>query len=180
MNLTTNLKWLFLIFCITGFFSWQGFYVRAEEHGHKHEDERQHAQGQHHEHHDEDDHDDEEGNTNVGPDKGIISVSSEKGFSLSPEATKTFGIKSEKPGSFTTFTVPKSSLIYSGETVGVFRARDHFFKRITVSAIKQSDGQVQVRVTDLQPGDEVVTQGAPFLRITELDAAGGIGHGHSH
>ena len=159
------------------------------EEGHAHKDEKKHGDEKHSEHGEEkhEDHGDEHGSehteesasASVGPTKGILSASDETGFQLSPEALKSFEIRSEKILNGT-LSLAKGSIVHSGESVALFRLREGFFKKVPVKIIKRTDDKIQVKVTDFKAGDEVVTRGAAFLRIAELDAAGGIGHGHSH
>jgi hypothetical protein len=146
-----------------------------EEHGDEHSDSEKHG-----DHHDEEGAHEEEANPSVGADKGIIEASELKGFKLSPEALKTFALETKKfsPG----VAVPSESLVYSGETTSVFRVRDGFYKRVAIKKVGKpaKSAPQMIESTELRAGDEIVVKGAPFLRIAELDASGGIGEGHSH
>lgn len=122
----------------------------------------------------------EEGNDNVGPDKGIVEASEENGIKLSKEAFGNFGIKTQKLSGAGPWTVPSSARLFSGEEINLYRVRDHFIKRIDFKTIKASAGAVTIQTSELKTGDEVVVNGIGFLRIAELVAFGGAPEGHSH
>ncbi len=116
----------------------------------------------------------------VGPDKGITEFSERNGFKLSPEALKNFDLKFQKLDSDGPWVIPKSALVHSGEETNLFRKRKDFFRRIDFQIIKSNRNELTVDSDDLREGDEVVLVGLGFLRIAELAATGGVGHGHSH
>lgn len=149
--------------------------VKHEEHDGDHADSEKNG-----DHHDEGGAHGEEANPSVGADKGIIEASDSMGFKLSPEALKTFALETKKFSDGV--AVPSESLVYSGETTSVFRLRDGFYKRVTIKKIGKpaKSAPQMIESADLRTGDEIVIKGAPFLRIAELDASGGIGEGHSH
>jgi hypothetical protein len=147
----------------------------ATEEGHSHTEHKKEES-----HSEEEEEHDEGAGDSAGPDKGLLSISVKDGLRFSPEALKSFGITTEKLATIIKVILPKSALVVSGEAESIYRLRDGFFKRLPVKAFKQPDGKVQVEASDLRVGDEVVLQGAPFLRVVELDAAGGSEHGHGH
>lgn len=146
-----------------------------KEDDHKHEE----AQEKAHEHkHEESEH--EEENSQVGPGKGILEASPDKGIKLAPQVETNFEIKKIKWNGKASFELPKSAIVTSGLEVNVYRVRDGFYKRIDFKEIKKEKNNITISSVDLRAGDEVVTQGTGFLRIAEIAAFGGAPEGHSH
>lgn len=153
-----------------------------EEHG-KHEEGEpaKHAEGEHAEHEGEkhDDHSDEkeEGDSKVGPGKGIEAASEDAGIKLSPQAVKSFEVTTLKVTKLP-IALPDSALLFLAEDVEIYRLRDGFFKRIDFK--KTSTKPLIVNSSDLVVGDEIVTGGVSFIRIAEIAAFGGAPDGHAH
>ncbi len=113
-------------------------------------------------HHHGEAHEHEEGN--VGPGKAVTKASPDKGFQLSEAAIRTLGIKTivvEDPAN-----IPSDALIHYQDMVGVYWLHDGWFKLI--------------RPKRLEPGDQIVTSGADYLRIVELDLFTEDVEGHQH
>lgn len=123
-------------------------------------------------------HEHEEGGQ-VGPDKGIMEASEQKGIKLSPEAEKNFELARVKVAE-ATITLPKKAIVTAMAEVNVFRYRGGFYKRIDFEFMNRSGDAVTIRSKDLKPGDEIVTRGLGFLRLAEIAAFGGAPEGHSH
>lgn len=121
-----------------------------------------------------------ESSANTGPEKGILEASEVKGFRLSAEAVKNFGIATQKLKGDGPWTLPKSAVVRSGEEVNFFRLRSGFFKRIDFTTIKKTSAEVTADSDSLRGGDEIVVTGTGFLRIAELSAFGDAVQGHSH
>ena len=160
----------------------EGHEAHGEE-GHDHGEEP-HAHGDEHghgeeEHGHEDGHGHEEA-SNVGPNKGVLEASEEKGIKLSPEALKNFEIKTLKISGSGPWVVPASARMVSLEEVNLYRLKDGFFKRIDFSLVENKNGGLKVRSKDLAEGDEIVINGVGFLRIAEIAAFGGAPEGHAH
>jgi len=167
------MKKIILIFTISVFFVIASATANEDHHDHQeHSDENSHeAHGSDHE---------EESTSSVGPDKGILAASKEKGISLSEAALKNFDIKTQTllgPGPW---TLPASAKVSALEEVNLYRLRDGHFKRIDFKELKKSTDTISVSSSDLKPGDSIVVNGVGFLRIAELAAFGGAAHGHSH
>jgi hypothetical protein len=138
------------------------------------------AHADEHEHEHEQAHEEEhEQNPAVGADKGLVEVSHENGFRLSPEALKRFKIQTLAVGSAATLTVPRTAIFTGLEERNLFRLRDGYFKRIDFKTVSRSGASVTVSSPDLKAGDQLVTNGLGFLRIAELAATGGAMK-HSH
>jgi len=160
---------------------------KHEEHGEKKHDEHkdakhsEHAGEKHTEHEGEKDeeHGDEhgEGESRVGPGKGVEAASEELGIKLSSQAVKSFEIETIRVSALPV-TIPKTALLFLADEVEVFRLRDGFFKRIDFKKI--SDTPLRISSSDLKVGDSVVTSGVGFIRIAEVAAFGGAPEGHSH
>ena len=148
------------------------------EHGHDH-DEDGGGKGDHAEDHEHGEGEEEE-SPSVGPDKGIVEASEDRGIKLSPEALKNFELKMTKLSGSSPWKLPLSARLLAGEEVNLYRHRDGFFKRIDFTAVASTSSEVTVRSSELNSGDEIVIGGIGFLRIAELAAFGGVAHGHSH
>ena len=120
-----------------------------------------------------------EASPSVGKDKGITEASPEKGFKLSPEAFKNFGIKTIA-ASEGTMKLSRSSIFFGLQERNLYRVRDGFFKRIDFKTVSKTKTEYTVSSPDLKAGDLVATEGLGFLRIAELAAFGGVSEGHSH
>ncbi|MCC7460247.1 MAG: hypothetical protein IT286_02990 [Proteobacteria bacterium] len=160
------MKLLYLIIALTIY----SFDVVSDE-KHQHEEK---ASTENHEGHEE-----EEAKPNVGPDKGILKFDEHDGFELSPEALKSFNIQTQLLKDATSWELPVSCLLLTGNEKNVYRLRNHAFLRIDISILKKTDKTVRIISSDLKTGDAVVVQGVGFLRIVEVDATSGE-TGHSH
>lgn len=151
----------------------------AEKHG----DADEHEKGEEHEgeegvHHEEGE--EEESSSSVGPGNAVTAANPETGFQLSEAALKTLGIRTQALLANNTF--PKQAIVYFKDETGVYRLRDGWYKLIEGDTEPQAN---RIRFTphkrqDLRAGDQVVIEGVPLLRVTELDAfsSGEAGHGH--
>lgn len=116
----------------------------------------------------------------VGPDKGITAADEHDGFRLSAEAEKNFGLARAPAREGGRARVPVRAIVTTGTEVNLFRYRRGFYKRIDFSEIERAKGLITVRSDELKAGDEVVTEGLGFLRLTEVSAFGGNAEGHHH
>lgn len=153
----------------------QGEHEEDKEHGEHKEGEghAEHKEGEEHGEH-------EEANSQVGPDKGILSASKELGIQLSPLVEKNFEIKRIKVGNEKSILIPAGALVKSGKEVNLFRLRENYYKRIDFETIKKQGTQIEVRSSNLKSGDEIVVEGNGFLLTAEIAAFGGAPEGHSH
>jgi hypothetical protein len=106
----------------------------------------------------------EAGGSRTGPNKAVLEASAERGLKLADKALKRLGIKTAKLASPT--RIPKSALVQAAEETSVFVAREGWFKR--------------VHADDLKGGELIVVEGAPLLRVAELDVLGTEEAGHDH
>lgn len=161
--------------------------LRAEE-GHSHENESEHADSEESEkgHADGEKHTDHEGEgeeeayPQIGPGKGILEASKDKGIRLSPEAEKNFEISRTAVPTQGNFEIPKSAIVTAATEVNLFRYRDGFYKRVDFKFVSKTSNRAVVVSEELKNGDEVVITGLGFLRIAEIAAFGGAPEGHSH
>ncbi len=100
----------------------------------------------------------------VGPTKGVIEVTHDKSFKLSPEATRTLGVES-LPFASKAVIVPRSALVSTLQESQVFRLRDGYIKAIPFSAASHGEQKVSIQSPELKSGDAVVVSGVGFLRI---------------
>lgn len=147
---------------------------------HEKGDEGRHAEGEEHDDQGKEGHEEGEASSSVGPGNAVTAADREKGFQLSDEAVKTLGIKTQDaPGEF---ILPKSAIVTFKDETGVYRLRDGWYKLI--EGVARPQGLlvrfIPHRKGDLRPGDQIVVEGAPLLRVAELDAfsTGEAGHGH--
>lgn len=112
--------------------------------------------------------------------KAISAASGKQGIQLSEKAQKRLKLRFLSLPSSSPYTVPSSSLVFSKKEVGVYRLREGWFKFVEVEkSPSPSKGRVLIHSENLQAGDQVVVEGAPFLRIADLEAFGAEeGHGH--
>ena len=193
------------IFCTTPSF----LYAQKDEHGHehdtkdsgvKHSEEENHADHEDEESHDEhgaehgedhDEHHDEKSNKSqahdkeedesssaIGPDKGILEKSKE-GFKLSPEAIKTFELKTEVIKTKTIEIIRHALLEIKNEKF-IYRIRDGWIKKVSVSVLNKNIQKVTVDISQFKDGDLIITNGVGFVRTAELVVEEGVSHGHSH
>lgn len=133
----------------------------------------------------EHDHEHEEKNPQVGENKGILIADKDQGFKLSPEAERNFEIKRIKIAHSSQVEITKDMIVTAGVEENIYRFRDGFYKRIDFAIIKRiqnkaASEKIIIRSKDLKDGDEIVTAGLGFLRVTEIAAYGGAPEGHSH
>lgn len=175
---------------------------RKDEHGHSHEEseeeegahaggedghddhaehgaEDKHGHGEKDEHGHGGEHEEEGAGGNIGPDKGLLSYSEKTGFVLSPEASKTFEILNQAVSGSGPWTLPSSALVHATSNTTIFRLRAGAYKAIPVSVLSKTRNSITLRSSHLRSGDSVVTKGASYLRIAEVDATSGeVGHSH--
>lgn len=121
----------------------------------------------------------EEAAPNVGADKGVVEVNERLGFKLSPEALKNFEVKSMKLSGDGPWEIPRSAIVTSGEETNLYRIRSGFFKRIDFEVIRALPNKAVIADSnDMREGDEIVSHGVGFLRISELSLEGGLSHSH--
>ena len=102
--------------------------IASDDH---HEDEHHHGAGK-----------------SIGEGKAITEVDEEKGFKLSKEAIEALGLKMIVVKN-STFDIPKTSIVTSTNTIGVYRYKQKFFKLLSVKIIKENADTFTIKV-DLQ------------------------------
>ena len=190
-----------VIFCLTPSF----LLAQKDEHGHendakaseaKHSEEENHATHEEEDSHDEhgtehgeehgEEHDesqthdkeDDESSSVIGPDKGILEKSKE-GFKLSPEAIKTFELKTEIIKAKTIEIIRPALLEIKNEKF-IYRIRDGWIKKVSVMVLNKNSQRVTVDISQFKVGDLIITNGVGFVRTAELVVEEGVSHGHSH
>lgn len=147
-------------------------------HEHDARTEEGHADGD--DHGKEGQNEEEETSSSVGPGNAVTAADPQKGLQLSPEAMGTLAIESVPlPANG---VLPKSAIVTFKDEVGVYRLRNGWFKLVEGATKNRNNNALFIphRPGDLRPGDSVVINGAPLLRVAELDAfsTGNAGHGH--
>lgn len=115
--------------------------------------------------------------SNFGPEKGVLEANEKEGIKLSPKALQSLGIKAQSISSTSVHSLPISSLIYFQDEVGVYRLRSGFFKLIEGKVSRKTQMIATFESGGLVPGDQVVTEGTPLLRLTDLNIWSGSGDG---
>ena len=123
----------------------------------------------------------EEAPPNVGPGKGIESYDEHDGMKLSKEAIKQFKIESNSLPSGTSWTLPKTAVVFSLAQTFIFKESDRVFQKVKVDVKPKDSLNVTISAKNLKAGDLVVVKGVPFLRVAEIDVtAGGEEDEHGH
>ena len=122
----------------------------------------------------------------IGADKGVLEVTKDKAFRLSPEALKNFEIKSVAATS-DSIALPKEAIVHSLKHAQIFRLREGLLKAIPFKTQSKNDRTWTIQSPELRAKDEVVTRGVGFLRMiaaqlgeeeTEEEKAEEAKHGH--
>ncbi len=108
------------------------------------------------------------GTESTEPAKAVLEASEEKGLRLSPLAERALGL-AVKPVGRTPLELPLSAVVYSLDTIGVYRLRDGFYKLVPVGVEKRGK-TAKVSSAELRAGDRVVSAGAALLRVAEIEA----------
>lgn len=94
----------------------------------------------------------------AGAPMAVSEYTETNGMKLSEKAIKTIEIEYFKISASSDITkIPSSCIVYYGENTGVYRYREGWFKL--------------VKVKELKTGDQVVSQGAPLLRVAEMEVS---------
>lgn len=121
-----------------------------------------------------------EENSSVGPDKGITAADEHDGIKLSAEAIKNFDLKTIGLAAGSSWEIPVSAVLTSGEEINIYRLRNGFYKRIDFHVLSKNSTHLKIQSKELLKGDAIVINGVGFLRTAEITAFGGAPEGHSH
>lgn len=105
----------------------------------------------------------------VGPGKAVLEANKTDGFKLSEVALKNIEVSAQVINSAGAQKLPLSALVRSQEHAGVYRLRAGWFKFIEVKPASKAESGFVVQSPDIKPGDQVVTRGAEFLKLAELN-----------
>lgn len=122
----------------------------------------------------------EEGGSGVGPGKAITAASKTQGIQLSEFAVKTLGLKTAPIVAPSNHRLSPGALVKFQNEAGVYRLRGGWFKLIEGKLLSLSATEALFQSNELRPGDQIVIEGVPLLRVAELEAWGGSGDGHGH
>jgi hypothetical protein len=171
---------VFILFCaFSASFAEEKTGDKHEKHdeSEKHEDHEGHEKGDEHKDEKEHGHEEEE-NTAVGPDKGILEKS-EHGFKLSPQAIKSFDLKTQNYLN-PTAEFPRATLVEVKEEKFVYRLRDGWIKKVPVKVLGKHKLVVNLELSQFHAGDQIIVGGTGFVRVSELVVEEGVSEGHSH
>lgn len=107
-------------------------------------------------------------------EKAIIDSSKENGIRLSLEAKKNIGVKTFILNSSGSHQIPKASLVYTKDKTGVYRFKNDWYKFIEVKVLVQNTNSFQIFSSELLNKDEIVSEGAGLLRVSEMEAFAGV------
>lgn len=93
----------------------------------------------------------------------------EAGFQLKEAALSSLGVRFQALNDALVWQVPQAALVRIKHVTGVYRRAEGWISFVLVEAQGRSAGSVTIRSEDLQAGDEIAVEGAPFLRMTEAD-----------
>ena len=105
-----------------------------------------------------------EASIEVGPRQGVVEVTEQKAFKLSPEAYQTLGIQTQKI-SGPSVSLPRDAVVHSLKQSQIFRLRNGFIQPIEVHEFSKSESTITLQSKELKSPDEVVTHGTGFLRM---------------
>ncbi len=111
--------------------------------------------------------------TQYGAGKAVEAYSKEDGFKLSVKAIKTLGIEFIKLDQSSRWKVPQSSLVNIKQSFMVYRRFDGWLTMVLVKVISKDSQFAVIESADLESGDEVVTAGVHFVRMTDADLNSG-------
>ena len=118
--------------------------------------------------------------TQYGAGKAVEAYSKEDGFKLSEKAIKNLGVKFIQLDQGSKWKVPASALVSLKQSFLVYRRYDGWLTTVLVKVVSQNPESVTISSEDLQPGDEVVTTGVNFVRMTDSDLNSGTVDSCSH
>jgi hypothetical protein len=102
----------------------------------------------------------------------VLEVHPDEGIRLSDPAKKTLGLGLMTLTSTSIHTIPKSSLVYFQDKIGIYRFKNNFYKLIPVSikSVNNQTNSAMIYSPELNPNEQIVIQGVPLLRVTEMEA----------
>ena len=146
-----------------------------DEESHKKEEDSEHDESDEHGHH---------GESKFGKGKAVTKADENKGIQLADHTIDLLKIKTKPLGKYktgeNTYKLPKSSLVYFENQVGVYYRRDNWYNLHNVKIRSKHHNLVSITAKTLKATDKLVTSGAPLLRLAHLEAFGASGEGHGH
>ncbi len=122
----------------------------------------------------------EEASSGIGPGKAVTETSKTLGLKLSEKAIQTLSLHTSAIQSQNTHRLPSKAIVYFQDEAGIYREKDGWYKLIEVEIVSRAGVETTIKSSDLKPGDHLVIDGVPLLRVAELNAFGGAGEGHGH
>lgn len=100
---------------------------------------------------------------------------------VNPSILDHMGIRSSLLQGTAPWKVPLGTSVSSGRDVFVYhQEKKGSFSKVHVRVSQSDQKHEWLESKDLKPEDEIITEGAKFLRVIELDAAAGDEAGHAH
>jgi hypothetical protein len=131
-------------------------------------DEDHHKENETHGEHEDEEHEEggeEEAMGGIGKEMAVTAFDLHQGLKISPEAVTTLKIQTASfDGEIQ--NIPSSALVHYEKKTRLYRYENGWYQLVDL--------------VDLKSGDQIVINGAPFLRIAELDAQSGDEAGHGH
>lgn len=111
--------------------------------------------------------------TQYGAGKAVEAYSKEDGFKLSDKAIKNLGVEFVKLNESSTWKIPVSAIVNIKQSYMVYRRFDGWLTTVLVRVISKDSQFATIQSQDLEAGDEVVTAGVHFVRMTDADLNSG-------
>jgi len=100
---------------------------------------------------------------------GVMEFDPNEGFKMREPALATMGIRFQKLKGPSPWTLSSNALVHIKHTAGVYRRVDGWISFVLVKVKARTDSKATLESEDLESGDEIATEGATFLRMTESD-----------
>lgn len=103
--------------------------------------------------------------------KAIEAIDQTQGFKLKENAAQTLGIKFSDVNGHE-LTAEPGGVVRFQDFVAVYRRRGGWIKMVEVEGKRLSDGRLLFSSKEFRVGDQIAVQGAPALRVIDMDLWG--------
>ncbi len=98
---------------------------------------------------------------------------------ISEQVVKNYNITTMKITSSDIHEVPRSAVVNAQGEYFIYKKENSSFEQVEVEPIEVNSTSVSFHSEEIQPNDEIVNNGAKYLRVILLDKEGGeVGHAH--
>ncbi|MGE4108435.1 MAG: hypothetical protein AB7F66_14610 [Bacteriovoracia bacterium] len=103
--------------------------------------------------------------------KAIEGAELEKGFRLRAQAAESLGVRFTLVGASQLVAEP-GGIVRFQDFTAVYRRRDGWVRMVEIEGAESADGKIHFSSKDFSAGDEIAIQGAPALRVIDMDLWG--------